>query len=220
MTDLTQANLNALTEILTGAPATRVATKAKAVERFETAAISSGKSAKDVRMILNLDFPTAKAVVLRATEPAESEMLKRAEAVTGKGIGGAGLARLRNHPEYEKITGQTKKEAAAVITGENPFDKKKKPHQAAKPAAKAKPETPKKASRSKIEPTDVIHAIKENPKRENTKAHSIYACYNSLMTVEKFIAAVKRKGFTEADARSNLAWDRKKEFISIRKASS
>ena len=215
MTKFTSPQINELTEILTGAPVSRAPTKAKAVERFTKAAEAQSL---DAERILAMPFSDAKATLIGG-EPVEddlpeSDMLARAAEVE-LGTGGPGLARLRNHPDYKKITGQTIAESEAAARGEDPFAKTKKPR-AAKPAAAAP--KPAKASRSKIQPDHMIDSVIDNPKRSGTKAHAIFACYKNGQTVAQFIKAVEKAGYTETDARSNLTWDRNKSFIRVSEA--
>lgn len=215
MTNLTSPQLNELTEIVTGAPVSRAPTKGKAVERFTKAAEAQGL---DAERILAMPFGDAKAILIGGgpveDDLPESEITKRVNEIQ-PGSGGPGLARLRAHKDYGKITQQTQDEAAAVLRGEDPFKKAKKPR-AAKPAA-AEPK-PVKATRSKVQPDHLIDSVIENPKRPGTKAHAIFACYKNGQTVAQFVRAVEKAGFTEADARSNIAWDSRKEFIRVSEA--
>lgn len=215
MTSFTSPQINELTEILTGAPVSRAPTKGKAVERFSKAAEAQGL---DAERILAMPFADAKAILIGG-EPVEddlpeSEITKRVNEIQ-PGSGGPGLARLRAHKDYGTITQQTQDEAAAVMRGEDPFKKTKKPR-AAKPAAAAP--KPAKAKRGKFDPEALITVLADNPKRPGTKAHAIYSCYGSGTKVSAFIACVIKAGFTEADARSNLAWDSRKEFIRVSEA--
>lgn len=214
MTKFTSPQINELTEILTGAPVSRAPTKAKAVERFTKAAEAQSL---DAERILAMPFSDAKATLIGG-EPVEddlpeSDMMTRAAETVGSG--GPGLARLRNHPDYKKITDQTIAEGEAAARGEDPFAKTKKPR-AAKPAAAAP--KPAKASRSKIQPDYMIDSVIDNPKRSGTKAHAIFACYKNGQTVAQFIKAVEKAGYTEAQARADLSWDRRKGFIRISEA--
>lgn len=213
MTKLTAPQINELAEIISGAPVRRAPTKAKTAERFSKLARSQGY---DPKLFLDMTFDDAKQALITGELPEdelpESDMLARAEEVTGKGIGGPGLARLRAHQNYAEITQKTQDEAAAVMRGEDPFAKTKKPR-AAKPAA-AEPK-PAKATRSKIQPDHMIDSVVDNPKRSGTKAHAIFACYKNGQTVAQFFKAVEKAGYTEADARSNLAWDSRKNFIRV-----
>lgn len=212
MTKFTSPQINELTEILTGAPVARAPNKAKAIARLESAAKAADM---DPAILLHINFENAKQAVLERKDPLpESDMLARAAEIE-PGTGGPGLARLRNHPDYKKITDQTIAEGEAAARGEDPFAKTKKPR-AAKPAAAAP--KPAKASRSKIQPDHMIDSVTDNPKRSGTKAHAIFACYKNGQTVAQFIKAVEKAGYTEADARSNLTWDRNKSFIRVSEA--
>jgi hypothetical protein len=55
----------------------------------------------------------------------------------------------------------------------------------------------------------IATVVKENPKKEGTKAHERFALYKKGMTVAEFIAA--------GGNRADLAWDVEHEFITIRR---
>lgn len=209
----TTAQILELTEIVTGSPAGRTATKAKAVERLTRAAEAEGL---DCERTFGGTFEEAKAILLGAPEEEplpESQVQKRLDAVK-PGAGGPGLTRFRNHPEYQAIIAKTNEDAEAAAALGVPAAQPKKE----KPAKKAKPAAPKKegaAPRVVISEDHVITEVQENPKRPGTKAHAIFSLYRKDMTTAAFIAACEKAGYTKADAKSNLSWDRRKGFITI-----
>ncbi len=170
---------------------------------------------------------------------AEAEAIKAAEAERDARVMAAaatmvspGLARLRAHPKAEEIRQQTVAEAEAVKAGVDPFAKSKGRKaalalvEAAAPAPVAKPRKERAAkpqaekvegdrSRTKIEAEGKITAVVENPKKPGSRAHACFAVYRAGQTVADFIASCGAAGIPEKEARSNIAWDRRKGFITI-----
>lgn len=219
----TSPQIKELTEILAGFSVSRASTKAKATARLTDALGEFGINPRDLPAF---DFDLAKRFLIEAKDAASNTAkdldkaiaeikpqtkVEAAAAAVEPGAGGPGLKRLRNHPDYKTITEKTIAESDAAKAGKNPFDKSK--------AAKAPKEAAKpKVARGKFGPDDLISVVQDNPKRPNTKAHAIFACYGSGTKVSAFIACVVKAGYTEADARANLAWDARKEFIAVKGA--
>ena len=91
--------------------------------------------------------------------------------------------------------------------------------QAAAKAASAKVTTkPAKAPKAASEPrglfalTDVLTAIKANPKKKGTKAELGFNAYREGMTVQEYLALAKDNGFY---GRDGLAYDHRHAFITI-----
>jgi hypothetical protein len=170
----------------------------------------------------------AKAIE-RAEQERDERIMKAAASMVSPG-----LARLRAHPKAEEIRQKTQAEAAAVTTGVYPFqkpnsrkaalaviaEKAPEPVKVEKPkkerAAKPKAEKPQaERSRAKIEAEGKITAVVENPKKSGSRAHACFSIYRAGQSVSDFIAACAEAGIPEKEARSNIAWDRRKGFITI-----
>lgn len=174
-----------------------------------------------------------------AEEAAEAEAIKAAEAARDARVMAAaatmtspGLSRLRAHPKAEEIRTQTVAEAEAVKTGTDPFAKPGRRKaalalvEAAAPAPVEKPKKERAAkpkaekaeadrSRAKIEADGKITAVVENPKKPGSRAHACFAVYRAGQTVSDFIAACAEAGIPEKEAKANIAWDRRKGFITV-----
>lgn len=85
------------------------------------------------------------------------------------------------------------------------------PKKTPKPKGEAKP----RAATTRIADDAKITEVKENPKRAGTKAHAIFSLYKAGQTAEAFIKACVEAGFSAADAKANLSWDRRKGFITV-----
>lgn len=199
--------------------------------------ILSHGSAYDCAKALNGDLEA-----MNQSREAEAEAIKAAEAARDARVMEAaatmispGLARLRANPKAEAIRQQTQAEAAAVTTGIYPFEKSNRSRKAAlalvenSAPAPVKAEKPKKEraakpkadkadadrSRTKIAAEGKITAVIENPKKPGSRAHSCFSIYRAGQTVAEFIAACGEAGIPEKEAKANIAWDRRKGFITV-----
>lgn len=212
-THLSVPQILALTEIVTEAPAKRAATKDKTLARLVSALDSQGISPDAV---LAETFEDAKAMLLGDLSAApKSTVQEKLDAVV-PGAGGPGLTRFRESAEYQAIIAKTNEDSAAATALGVPVaePKKAEPKKAAAPKKDAAKKADKPA-RLVISEEHVITEVGENPKRQGTKAHAIFSLYKKGMTTAKFIKACEKAGYTAADAKSNLSWDRRKGFITI-----
>lgn len=207
-THLSVPQILSLTEIVTEAPAKRAATKDKTLARLIAVLDEQGISPDAV---LAETFEDAKAMLLGDLSAApKSTVQEKVDAVV-PGAGGPGLTRFRESAEYQAIIAKTNEDSAAATALGVPVAEPKKP------ATKKPAETAKagKTPRLVISEEHVITEVGENPKRPGTKAHAIFSLYKKGMTTSKFIKACEKAGYTAADAKSNLSWDRRKQFITI-----
>lgn len=56
---------------------------------------------------------------------------------------------------------------------------------------------------------------KENPKREGCAAAQRFNLYRRIRTAEGYIKACVKAGWTEANAKRDLAWDSERGFITL-----
>lgn len=238
MTTLSITDIAAVIAHVAGAAAVRYPTKDKATAKLEAVLASvvgetgAHKAAAAILACASRDHALDAASNLKAEAARDARVIEAAATMTSPG-----LARLRAHPKAEAIRQQTQAEAAAVTTGVYPFQKSSAARKAAlaviaaeapapAPVAIPKPvKTPKpnsdhprpeaERSRAKIEAEGRIAAVVENPKKPGSRAHACFSVYRAGQTVAEFIAACGAAGIPEKEARSNIAWDRRKGFITV-----
>ena len=75
---------------------------------------------------------------------------------------------------------------------------------------------PAPAKRVTLALTDVINVhMTACPNKPDTQSYTLYHCYRDGMTVADFIAEADAYGITAAKARAHLAWDLKRDRISL-----
>ena len=85
------------------------------------------------------------------------------------------------------------------------------------------PEQPAAASGEKkvavgktnIDMSQPLHVLRDNPKRPESKAHKIFACYEGTPTGDEFVKKVEALGYSRGDALANIHYDLGKGFIRI-----
>ncbi len=214
-TNLTKIEVAKLTAVITGGGHKRSATKDAAIKRFCKAAKEKGIGTPHT--FLRLTFSDAEANLQRAITGEDGSK------ISGKPIPSPGLARLRSSPEAETIRQQTLEEADKALKDAAP---RKKALEVVASAAETYP-APQKPSAKKAKTGSrrpsvgldaKITSVVENPKKAGSKAHACFACYKEGQTVGEFFAACKAAGIPEGEAKANLSWDRRKEFIKIQEA--
>jgi len=83
------------------------------------------------------------------------------------------------------------------------------------PVVAETPATPKTRGPRGVSDGAIVTVLVENPKRGGSKAHSIFSCYATGLSVADIFAAAKEAGFDEAYVTPCLVWDAKHGFITI-----
>lgn len=236
MTTLTVKNLAEVTGYITKSDAKPARTKDMAEMRVCKAVYANFKAERQAKVYdaimaaTNVEDALQIVATARAEEAMEERVMKeKAETVS------PGLARLRANPKAKGIREQVVADTEAAAEGVDVFAKKvaKKsksklddlakviPEPEAKPAKAKKEPKPKaegKTDRIRITEDMVITSVIPNPKKEGSKAAKIFALYQENKSVGDFIAACEKEGFTKQDAKSNIAWDRRNNFIAVEAA--
>ena len=93
-----------------------------------------------------------------------------------------------------------------------PAPEKVKPIRAKKVRA-PKPEG--SSTRTRVADEAVIAEVVANPKKEGSRAYARFALYRAGQTVGQFVAACVAAGFAEREARADISWDRRHDFIKL-----
>lgn len=230
-TDLSTNQIAQLTAILTGAGLKRSATKADAQKRFlAVAALHKIENATD---LLTMSFEAAQSMAekikaaISERDAAPADEVLPAPRQMSEPRPSPGLARLRASRNAEELRRETAA-AAAQATALAPLVGNSSARRAAlelgqmpeaKPgrAAKApKPErTEGESARTKLDLTATIAAVVANPKQPGSRSHARFALYRAGATVQQFIDACVAAGFPAREAKADLSWDRRKQFITI-----
>ncbi|WP_336801706.1 hypothetical protein [Kaistia sp. MMO-174] len=235
-TNLTSAQISTLSGILTsGRVAARAATKEVAVKRF--LAIAEMNGVENAPDLLAMTFEVAKptvelvkkaiderdaAITADAQPPAEVAPFAPAPSQPSPGL--ARLRAARNAEELRRETAAAAAQATALapLVG-NPSARRAalelgrmaepKPSRAAKAPKTEKVEG--ESARTKLDTTATIAAVVANPKQPGSRSHARFALYRAGATVQQFIDACVAAGFPAREAKADLSWDRRKQFITI-----
>lgn len=69
--------------------------------------------------------------------------------------------------------------------------------------------------KTNIDMSQPLHILKDNPKRPESKAHKIFACYEGTPTGDEFVKKVEALGYSRGDALANIHYDLGRGYIRI-----